>query len=87
MSNVEFEENNFSVGIPLQQATTTPTLVRLILKTGIAKDEKQANFVLIGVAVSAFLLTVYVIYSSFFSRPTPKPLPVQQNVPARPQNF
>ncbi len=66
MSNVQFEENNLP-GDRLVPSGGLPTLVKLLLKTGLAKSEKQANYVLIGIAVCAVLLTVYVIKSSFGS--------------------
>lgn len=64
MSNVEFEENNFP-GNRFVEASKSPVMVKFILQTGLVKDEKQANYVLIGVAVCAFLLTLYVIKDMF----------------------
>ncbi len=41
----------------------SPTMVRWVLKTGIVKDEKQANIVLLGIAVVFFVITLFVIFS------------------------
>ena len=65
MSDVEFEENNFPVGRPFQEASPTPVLVSLLFKTGVVKSEKQANYVLIGISVCAIILTIIIIRSSF----------------------
>lgn len=64
MSDVQFEENDLGTrpampGSFSQQ--TAPTLVRLVLKTGIVKEPKQANQVLIAIAICAFVLTLFVI--------------------------
>lgn len=65
MSNVEFEEEN-SQGQSLYKGFDTfesqPKLVRLVLKTGIVKDPKQANNVLIGLAIVVVAVTLYVIF-------------------------
>jgi len=66
MSDVQFEENNFSGADRFAAASNqSPMLVKLLLKTGLVKDEKRANYVLIGIAVCAVLLTLFVIHSSF----------------------
>ncbi len=36
-----------------------PKLVTWLLKIGVAKNESQANYVLIGVAIVAFILSFY----------------------------
>ena len=71
MSNVEFEDNDFPGGRPVSESSGTPTLVRILLKFGVVKDEKQANYVLIGIAVCAVILTLFVIKGSFGGRPNP----------------
>lgn len=65
MSNVEFEENNYSDNRFAPVSNEPSKLVKLILKTGLVKDEKQASYVLIGIAVCAVLLTFFVIKNSF----------------------
>jgi len=77
--SVEFnEENNFSGGGLQNQsydtfrpAAKSSWMVDLLLKYGIAKDEKQANYILIGITVAAFGLTLYVIFSGGSSAPNP----------------
>lgn len=67
MSNVEFDEGNFQSNRYAGQSAkmSMPAMVRLLLKTGLVKNEKQANYALIGIAVCAFLLTLYVIKDMF----------------------
>ena len=90
MSNVEFEENNFA-GRGLEPSLgDTPALVKLILKTGLVQDEKQANYVLIGISITAFLLTVLVIYKGILGSPAPVgnfPSPGQNTGFPAPANF
>jgi len=56
MSNVEFPEEealgNSTSGVP-----KSPTMVKWVMKTGLVRDEAQANYVLIGIAVIFFMLT------------------------------
>jgi hypothetical protein len=61
MPNVEFDENNFPSSNFQSQSNSTPALVGLIMKLGMAKTEQQANYVLITIAVCAFAATIYVI--------------------------
>ena len=64
--NVGFEEeNNFSADRFVAASGELPMMVKLLLKIGVVKNEKQANYVLIGIAVCAVLLTIWVVRSSF----------------------
>lgn len=71
MENVEFDENQ---GLPNRQqsARKTPKLVGLIMKTGFVKDEEQANYILLGFAIFALVLSVFIFNSN--SNSTVKPL-------------
>jgi hypothetical protein len=64
MSDVQFEEekmsNNRYVGMG-----EPPMMVKFLLKHGLVKDEKQANYVLIAVAVISVILTIWVIRNTF----------------------
>ncbi len=61
MSNVEFLENNeFHIkSRQLLGEATTPSMVTLLLKTGIAKNEKQALFIILGFIGFVLFLTIY----------------------------
>ena len=73
MSDVQFEEDN-SMNMNNRFAMAAgepPIMVKLLLKTGLVKDEKQANYVLIGIAAVSVLLTIWVVKSTFFGASTP----------------
>ena len=72
MSNVQFEEGNYVGGRFDDTKGDTPALVRLLLKTGMVKTEEQANYVLIGVAVCAFLAAFFVFYNAVKIKPPPQ---------------
>lgn len=40
-------------------------MVRLVIKWGMAKDEAGANKVLLGIAVTCFLISAFVLISTF----------------------
>lgn len=42
------------------QSNQAPKLVTWLLKIGVAKNETQANYILIGIAVIAFALSFYI---------------------------
>ncbi len=69
MSDVQFDEDNSSWNLRAGQQVQ-PLFVRLLLKTGVVKDATQANYVLLGIAVCALLLTAWIIKSTFFSTPS-----------------
>ncbi len=76
MTDVSFEEEQ---RLPTTQVAPTnqPSkgLIGLVIKSGIAKTEAQANMVLIGVAVFALIATAFVLLSgSSTSQPTPEEL-------------
>lgn len=39
------------------------TMIRWVMKTGLVKNEKQANIVLLSIAVVFFIITFFVIFS------------------------
>ena len=68
--SVEFEEEKYA---PVRSRTVQKRrsiLMRLVIGLGLAKTEKGANKILIIVAVVAFLLTAFVLYSSVFKTNT-----------------
>jgi len=51
MNNVQFEEQKYNVPGRNNARKKTGSVVKLILATGLVKDEKQANIVMIGIIV------------------------------------
>lgn len=63
MSDVQFEENNFSdQRVRLSQGKAS-VFVRFLLKKGIVKTEKGANYLLLTIAVSAFVASFFILNS------------------------
>lgn len=67
MERVDFlEKNEFHIkSRKLFGDPTTPTMITILLKTGIAKTEKQALMTLIGTVVATLLLTVWLAQTQF----------------------
>lgn len=60
MVDIQFdEEQEFSQSI---RAPRQSTFVRFVLKTGLAKTEKAAEYVLLGVAAFAFIAIVFIVF-------------------------
>lgn len=64
MADVEFEDRNFAGGRFEPQATTTPVLVKFLMKTRVVQNESQANYVLIGLSVCAFVLAIVIFWNA-----------------------
>lgn len=64
MNRVDFiEKNEFHIkSRKLFGEPVTPTMVTILLKTGIVKNEKQALFVLTGVVIATLALTSILLY-------------------------
>jgi hypothetical protein len=77
MSEVTFqEEQGFPASHPTSPQKSTG-LIGLVLKTGLAKTEKEANVILIIIAVCALAATVFVLMSGpRSSGPTPEDLQI-----------
>ncbi len=71
MANVEFEEENqmkydgYGQGGFREKAGTT-RMVRFVMQLGI-KNPKNAEYILIAIAIIFFLLTIYTINKTFYS--------------------
>ncbi len=61
----------------------TPKMIKWVMQYsgGLVKDEKQANYVLIGIAVCALLLTVFLVKSSFGSGSSQNVIPPLGEIP------
>ncbi|MDP2705124.1 MAG: hypothetical protein U1D31_01595 [Patescibacteria group bacterium] len=63
-NNVEFyEEENF--GVVRRSRQLRPLFVKWVMSTGIAKNEDQANVILVILAIFIFVLSVFVFISIF----------------------
>ena len=58
--NIEFQDWR-----PEKRKEKTPAMVSLLLKTGLVKDENQANKVLLGITVIATILAIYFFAKAF----------------------
>lgn len=67
MNRVDFIENNqFHIkSRKLFGDPTTPTMIVILLKTGLAKNEKQALIILVGIILATLSLTAWVANSQF----------------------
>jgi hypothetical protein len=63
MNDVQFHEDNelHIKSRKLFGEPETPTMIRFLLRTGLAKNEKQALYILIGVIVVALSSTIFLI--------------------------
>lgn len=61
--NDESNQNKVLYG-RFAQSSQAPKLVTWLLKIGIAKNETQANYILIGIAVIAFVASFYMFFKS-----------------------
>ncbi len=68
--SVEFPEEKFE-GENNYTPNKTSTMVKWVMKTGLVKDEKQANIVLVGVAVLFFVVSFIVMSDFGGSKPQP----------------
>lgn len=66
MSNLQFQEEQVG-GNPLRKKNGK--IVSKIISLGIAKDAKQANYVLLGIAAASILITVLALVSTGSSAP------------------
>lgn len=63
MAGIEFEEDQFqSMASVRAEESKPPTLTERIIKWGLAKDEQQALYILIGISVVSLLITFYLIF-------------------------
>lgn len=65
------------------EQTKTPAMVKLVTKLsmGLIKDERQANYVLLGFAITAFVIS-FLLFSGGTVNTPPSGIPMPQIVPA-----
>ena len=61
MSEVSFNEDPGFAAYQPRAAQARTGFAGLLIKWGFAKDEKQADLILIGIALVAFAITIYLI--------------------------
>ena len=71
MTDIQFEEEQMYTR-PNTALKQQSALARLVLKTGIVRSERAAQYVLLGVAALALIATA-LIATSAFDRPAPPP--------------
>lgn len=75
MTNIQFEED--SQFRQFQQPNKRkPLFIRLVLATGVVKTDRQAEYILLGIAVIGILITASVLFSST-ANDGAKPLPYE----------
>lgn len=63
--NLTFEEQKIKGYSRFGEDRTVPFLSRIVIKTGIAKDERQAEKILTIIAVFILLLAIFLIFWSY----------------------
>lgn len=74
MSDVQFEEEQ-GLGMPAGshfEIQTNPPLVSFVVHTGIARDPRQANYFLIGFAILASAVALFIFNTTGTQPPTPE---------------
>ncbi|OHA83127.1 MAG: hypothetical protein A2937_01010 [Candidatus Yonathbacteria bacterium RIFCSPLOWO2_01_FULL_47_33b] len=62
MSDVQFNPEDTGFNAPTFRDTAKKSkMVELVMKTGLVKDEEQANYVLLGMSVVFLILTAVVV--------------------------
>jgi len=82
MADIQFdEEQEFSRPSFSESASAEhqPILVRLVLKTGLVTDPKIAEYVLLGIAIVAFIVSIVIVTSAG--------TPPQKTGPVEPEAF
>lgn len=65
MADVDFEEPSWEAQRPIDSEKKPDSMmVNLVMKTGLVKDPKQVNYVLIGIMVVFLILTIYIFKSA-----------------------
>ncbi len=68
--SVEFPEEKFNTENSYTP-TKTPTMVKWVMKTGLVNNKKQADMVLVGVAVLFFVISFIMMSDFGGSKPQP----------------
>ena len=63
-NDLQFDEDHNLLYARVESSSKTPKLVQFVVNTGIAKDEKTAMYVLVGVAVLIIIVTILLFATS-----------------------
>lgn len=62
MTDVQFNLEDKGFNAPTYRDTTKKSkMVQLVMKTGLVKDETQANYVLLGLSIIFFIATIFIV--------------------------
>ncbi len=62
MSDIQFDLGEEDYGKSVTQVTKTPAMVALLIKHGVAKDVKTANYILLGGVILAFIIAGIILF-------------------------
>jgi hypothetical protein len=78
MEQVEFIEERVGTK-PLNEEVKTSLMAKWLTEKKLARNEKHANYVLIGIIIISISLTLVVIFSNFYnSHKNPQPIPMSR---------
>jgi hypothetical protein len=63
MPDVKFEEEKEWAVRRFDNNSEQPALVRIVMKTGLIKDPKNANYVLLGIAGVFVIIALFIVYT------------------------
>ena len=75
MNDIQFQTDDADEFAPRASAARSPSFSDRLIAWGIAKNQQQALYILIGFAI-AVLILAYFIYSSLTASPAPPPEPL-----------
>lgn len=70
MSEVEFEQDNINYNYNMQKRVQSSSFANFLLKKGIAKNEKQANVIMLSIGIIFLLISIILITNSLRSGDT-----------------
>lgn len=80
--NVTFDEDEFiRQGNFNPYIDNTPKMIKLVIRTGLARNKKQANIFLLSMTVVLVIATIFLIRSSL--RTTPEPVAYDSLTPVQ----
>lgn len=72
MSQVQFDEGSYLATRRDVSQVEDPAMIKLVLKTGLVKTSAQANYVLIGLTLVIFILSVVIFYETINGNSRPR---------------
>lgn len=64
MNGVEFEQDNINYNYNMQQRVKSSSFANFLLKKGIAKNERQANAIMLSIGIIFLLISIVLIANS-----------------------